>query len=865
MKHKISLLFFIFFVFLHLSQTYGQQDSIGIIYSIAKKSKVINSKYGLYSGYTFMNMRHGYGTMKYNNGDIYKGYWIFNKKSGYGELTYENGDSYKGRWKKNYMNGYGKYTIGNKKYVGFWLKNELKEAFVGTKDSLENTLNKKEKKKLTAETEKIEKEEKIKTYPKENPIVIKQNTKIAEKKKEAVTVAIPKHTSARTPKKNSKQQLKSSKIDTIYGIPSIFTFGNKLIKYDGGHEYLGKMSFGKRKHFGKMKFYNGNIYEGNWNKDIKYGEGVLTTREKVVYKGRWNNKHGSGTIKYPNGDIYEGEWDTLRREGAAIMKYKNGDIFQGNFESDMRNGFGKYKYADTMLLSYEGMWHNNKKQGTGIEKYIDGRKFIGEFINGQRDGKGKIYNANGTLILEGKWTKGKRNVNPVNVVYVNGDKYQGFLNNYEGDLREKKKEGYGTMIYAKKDFFFSYMSGQMYAGNWHNNKKNGTGTHTYAVNVKYVGKWKDGKRHGRGTLYFADGSKLEGQWENDKYIGFIPSRNRGNTFNGYGITINGGTIHEGYFIKNKKSGYGKTFYPNGDIFEGNWLNGKTYGRYTIHKKHSTIEGTIRDGRDIIISKNGVYRSLDWALIEYQEVKKLDLSTRDTKNPGIEYLVKFKNLEELNVEIDRPLSELKVLFRLNSLKKLKITFKNNFDVDTIPSIVGQMGKLEVLILEGHNFRELPEEICYLQSLKILNVIGKNRDDSKLKLPRKIGNLKNLEELYIDGNSIKVLPKSIGELTSLKILSCKENLLKELPSTICNLENLKTINLFHNQINKLPKNFGRLKRLEYLDLAHNNIHSLPQSFGELGNKKNKTFDFRMNNISASLKNKISKQLDRVELKW
>lgn len=86
---------------------------------------------GIYSGVNVQGVRQGYGTFKYNNGDVYTGNWYNNKRSGRGmckykngdsyegdwendtcqdgTLTYANGDEYNGRWKKDKIHGWGKY------------------------------------------------------------------------------------------------------------------------------------------------------------------------------------------------------------------------------------------------------------------------------------------------------------------------------------------------------------------------------------------------------------------------------------------------------------------------------------------------------------------------------------------------------------------------------------------------------------------------------------------------------------------------------------------------------------------------------------------------------------------------------------
>jgi hypothetical protein len=46
----------------------------------------------------------------------------------------------------------------------------------------------------------------------------------------------------------------------------------------------------------------------------------------------------------------------------------------------------------------------------------------------------------------------------------------------------------------------TFANGDIYVGEWRDNKRNGQGTYTFANGDKYVGEYKDDKRNGQGTL-----------------------------------------------------------------------------------------------------------------------------------------------------------------------------------------------------------------------------------------------------------------------------------------------------------------------------------------------------------------------------
>mgnify|MGYP001810314713 CR=1 FL=1 len=52
--------------------------------------------------------RHGYGVMKYTNGDVYEGMWETDKKHGLGKQIHRNGDIYEGEFVHGRKHGKGK-------------------------------------------------------------------------------------------------------------------------------------------------------------------------------------------------------------------------------------------------------------------------------------------------------------------------------------------------------------------------------------------------------------------------------------------------------------------------------------------------------------------------------------------------------------------------------------------------------------------------------------------------------------------------------------------------------------------------------------------------------------------------------------
>ena len=76
---------------------------------------------------------------------------------------------------------------------------------------------------------------------------------------------------------------------------------------------------------------NGNIYDGDWMENERYGKGIYIYSDGCSYDGDWryDRKHGKGKMIYSNGDQYDGNWKSklmIRRQErktapGGICKY----------------------------------------------------------------------------------------------------------------------------------------------------------------------------------------------------------------------------------------------------------------------------------------------------------------------------------------------------------------------------------------------------------------------------------------------------------------------------------------------------------------------------------------------------------------
>lgn len=135
------------------------------------------------------------------------------------------------------------------------------------------------------------------------------------------------------------------------------------------------------------------------------------------------------------------------------------------------------------------------------------------------------------------------------------------------------------------------------------------------------------------------------------------------------------------------------------------------------------------------------------------------------------------------------------------------------------------------LSKKGLKAIPEEVFENKNIKVLRLFG-NEIDS---ISERIGELENLEKLYLGKNNLTTLPKSIGNLKNLKILSVQYNDITSLPNEIGEMTNLKQITLNQNSLKTLPSTIGDLKKLEILELKFNQLTSLPEEITDCENLK------------------------------
>ena len=306
---------------------------------------------GIYSGVNVDGVRQGYGTFKYNNGDVYTGVWANNKRDGYGTckykngdtyegywkndtcqdgtLTYANGDEYKGRWKKGKINGWGKY----RKADGSTYEGKFKDSKKDGGGLL-----------ITATGDTIAGEF--------------RNDKA--------------HGYHYIRFKSGMRSMCMHKDD----IPNGFCFtestdGNLYYQYQKDGKFDGPVIIIKPdKTICGMIYSNDKLIDSNSHKIIDKKQVYYDLKEPDLSYIRTKPADTHfGEIIYSNGSIYIGDLLNGQPNGFGIRVYVNRDAYIGTFENGLAEGQGAYVYFNSGDC-YHGQWHNHKLNG--IATYVYG-------------------------------------------------------------------------------------------------------------------------------------------------------------------------------------------------------------------------------------------------------------------------------------------------------------------------------------------------------------------------------------------------------------------------------------------------------------------------------------------------------------
>jgi len=133
-----------------------------------------------------------------------------------------------------------------------------------------------------------------------------------------------------------------------------------------------------------------------------------------------------------------------------------------------------------------------------------------------------------------------------------------------------------------------------------------------------------------------------------------------------------------------------------------------------------------------------------------------------------------------------------------------TYKIYYDLNFIHSIIREQDSFKDFCNSDHiRGSRIPKGITLPTEIGILTKLDKLKSIQLMHIglttiPKEIGQLKNLERLYLGDNKLTSLPSEIGDMENLTILAVQKNNLISIPNSFGKLKKLKTINLRNNSI-------------------------------------------------------------------
>lgn len=164
---------------------------------------------------------------------------------------------------------------------------------------------------------------------------------------------------------------------------------------------------------------------------------------------------------------------------------------------------------------------------------------------------------------------------------------------------------------------------------------------------------------------------------------------------------------------------------------------------------------------------------------------------------------------------------------------EINLSTNNLIGNLPKEIGNLTGLINLYLYGNQLKgEIPPELGQLSSLVYLYLYSNQLSGS---IPAELGALDKLQRLFLYANQLSgTIPPELGQLGSLEYLYLYSNQLSgSIPPEISALTNLKYLYLLNNQLTgSLPKEIGLLLNLNTLYISNNKLSgSIPTEIGQL----------------------------------
>lgn len=234
--------------------------------------------------------------------------------------------------------------------------------------------------------------------------------------------------------------------------------------------------------------------------------------------------------------------------------------------------------------------------------------------------------------------------------------------------------------------------------------------------------------------------------------------------------------------------------------------------------------------------NNPYLDLDNACLVLSKLSKL----KSVKLSGCKIVTLSDNLGKLSQieELDLNLNSIEVfpvgMDGLKKLRSLNLSRNSKLNIIQVYSSLASVPNLEELNLSDCGLTEVNAGIGAMTKLKKLILTN----NPIKKLAPEIGNLSQLEELYLGAGLLQKervplteLPSTIGKCMKLKKVDLRMCQLASLPSGFSSLESINYLDLSWNFLTKFPDALKTLPVISYLDLSNNKINEIPNDIGLL----------------------------------
>ncbi|OEL31932.1 MDIS1-interacting receptor like kinase 2 [Dichanthelium oligosanthes] len=154
-------------------------------------------------------------------------------------------------------------------------------------------------------------------------------------------------------------------------------------------------------------------------------------------------------------------------------------------------------------------------------------------------------------------------------------------------------------------------------------------------------------------------------------------------------------------------------------------------------------------------------------------------------------------------------------------------------EKVPAALGNLTQLNTLYLFANELSgPIPTELGKLINMEIL-ALSRNRFTAGI--PVSLSNLTKITTIFLHENQITgFIPPELGKLANLQTLDLRSNkLTAAIPPSLANLTKVTVLFLYENQITgSIPPELGKLVSLQSLDLSSNNLTAaIPVSLGNL----------------------------------